>query len=246
MTAETNHLNKMKFSLLLLAFAALLSCKSRKEMPNPNNDSPLLEFEQHGCRGYCPTYKLSFLNNGVLRYEGLRNVEQLGVVKTAITPEELTQLRTELADVNLWQYPEVIESKVADAQSSTMTVYRDNKSHSVMGSIDRPKPILELETKLKNLAESHGLRVKKGIDPNAPAATDKELIVKLKDNVNAGNWLMQFESMKLHLVRRLSAENMWLVSYDPAVIEETKLINLLKTSEGVLDVQVNKATKDRN
>jgi len=234
------------FTMLSLAFVAIFSCKSRKEMNVSNDNSPLIEMQMHGCRGYCPTYKLSFRNNGELVYEGLRNVEQAGVVKTGITPEELSQLRAEVTAVNLWQYPEQIESRVADAPSSTMTVFAAGKSHSVSGSIDRPKPILDLENRMKDLAEMHGLRVKKGIDPNALPENSPQVIVKLKDSINAGNWIAQFKDLKLRLVRRLSAENMWLIGYDPGQIGEKALLERLKTTEGVLEAQADKATKDRN
>lgn len=233
--------------ILLIAVGTLAStCKSQKEMPKVQDRSPLVEMQMHGCRGFCPVYKLSFLHNTELIYEGIRNMEQMGVVKTGITPEEYAQLELLLAKANLRQYPEQIESKVADAPGATITLYDKAGSYAVSGSIDRPQPILDLENYMKKLAEGHGLRVKRGVDPNAPTHNTAEVIVRLKDDVNAGNWIVGFEEQKFRLVKRISAENAWLVSYDPDKISETQIIALFKNHKDVQDAQPNKKASERN
>lgn len=237
---------RILITLLLASSTLSTTCKSQKEMPKTKDSSPLVDMQMHGCRGYCPVYKLSFLHNTELLYEGIRNMEQMGVVKTGITKEEYDKLVLMLAKANLRQYPEVIESKVADAPGATITIYDEKGSHPVSGSIDRPKPILELEAFMKTLAEGHGLHVKHGIDPNAPVASDREVIVKLKDKVNAGNWIAQYKDYKIKLVRRVSAENLWVVAYNPAQMTEEAIIALLKKNIDVLEVQSNKKATDRN
>jgi hypothetical protein len=237
---------RILITLLIASGALATTCKSQKEMPKAQDHSPLVEMQMHGCRGYCPVYKLTFLHNTELVYEGMRNMEQMGVVKTGITKEEYDKLVLLMAKANLRQYPEQIKSGVADAPGSTITIYDEKGSHPVSGSIDRPKPILELEEYMKTLAEGHGLHVKHGVDPNAPVESDQQVIVKLKDNVNAGNWIAKYEDYKFKLVRRVSAENMWVVSYNPAQTSEEAIIKLLKKNSDVLDVQANKKATDRN
>jgi hypothetical protein len=229
-----------------LSALSILACKSQKAMPDATDKSVLIEFQQYGCRGYCPAYKLTFFNNGTLSYEGQRNVALIGMAEKNITPAELKQLKAEVAAVNLWQYPERIESQVADAPSASMMVTKDQKTHTVVGSIDRPKPILELEALLKNLAETHGLSVKKGVDPNALPTDAPELIVKLKENINAGDWVTSIQNLKLRLVRRIATENTWLLAFDPQQIKADKLIETLKVLPGVIDVQRNAKATDRN
>lgn len=215
-------------------------------MPDTNDKSALIQFEQFGCRGFCPSYKLTFFNNGVMAYEGLRNVALTGPAEKNITAEELRQLKAQVLSVNLWQYPEKIESQVADAPYASMTVTLGDKSHAVSGSIDRPRPILDLEASIKNLAEAHGLSVKRGVDPNALPEQAPQLIVKLKDDINAGNWIMAVKNVKLSLVRRLSAENTWLIAFDATQISAEKLIEALKAMKEVIDVQRNDKVTDRN
>jgi hypothetical protein len=236
------------YSYLLLILTLFSACRSQKDQPAATAATPVIELERHGCRGFCPQYKLRFMSNGSVAYEGIRNMEKMGAATIQLSNAELAKLLNEVQKVNLWQYPERIQSTVADAPSSTMQVFKEGKSHSVTGSIDRPKPILELEKMLQSLAEAHGLKVMRGVspdeaDPNAPV---KELLVKLKPEANIGNWMMQFSELKLRIVRRVSADNVWLVSYNPNEIAEKDLIELFKGTKEFVEAQPNKAVKERN
>jgi hypothetical protein len=237
----------MKAILLLFISLTLMSAEKCKKKSSGGDTSNLIGLETGPCFGYCPVFKLDVLNNGLVRYEGLRFVEKEGQDSFKLTETELKQLKTKVKEVNLWQYPDMIKTDVVDAPFATLTAYEAGKSKRVRGSIDRPAPLLELEGLLKDLTEAHGIQVKRGVNPNTPpAGTQQEVIVKLKPDVNAGNWINQFTEFKLRLVRRISAENMWLVAFDPKQIEEKTLIDLLKDTEGVVEVQANKPAKDRN
>ena len=197
------------------------------------------------CRGFCPVYMLTIYENGLLEYQGEKFVEKTGAASATLSPEELAQIRRVVTATNLWQYPDEVETRVMDAPYATLTTWNGDKTKSVRGSIDRPQPLLDLEKLLKSTAEAHGIKVIKGVNPNQPAAVSGEVIVKLKPEENAGNWVARFGEIKLRLVRRLY-DNTWLVSYDPAQIEEKQVIELLKTTDGALDVQANHPVKDRN
>lgn len=208
----------------------------------------LIRLATQGCRGYCPMYTLDFQNSGSVTYEGARFVKKVGKEVFQLTPAELTGLQAAVKKANLWQYPENIESRVADAPYATMTVYEGDKSHPVSGSIDRPKPLMELEMMLKDLAEAHGLEVKRGVNPDDPMLKlTAQVVVKLKQDVSAGNWIAPFDGdIKLRLVRRVASENNWLVAYNPEQFTEKEISDLLKDIEGVLDVVPAKGLKPGN
>lgn len=235
----------MKATFLLLISLALVSAsKCRK---NAADTSPLVGLETTGCFGFCPIFKLEFLNNGLVRYEGVRFLEKIGKDSFNLTKEELKQLKTKVKEVNLWQYPDMIKTDVVDAPFATLTAWEAGKSKSVRGSIDRPAPLLELEGMLKDLAVAHSFDVKRGVNPNDISETNRrEIIVKLKPDLNAGNWIGQFTEFKLQLVRRISTENIWRVAYDYKQVDEKTLIDLMKDMDGVLEVQPNHQAQDRN
>lgn len=231
----------MKTILLLLCSISLMATnKCDKKTGLGRNSTPMVQLETHGCRGYCPAYKLTFMTDGVVTYEGLRNMVKMGKDTIELSVAEFKRLNAALKTLNLWQYPEQIESRVADAPSSSITVYNAEKNHRVTGSIDRPKPILEFESLLKDLAEAHGLKVKEGVNPYEAPANQKEILVKFKSDINPGNFMMQFQEVKLRIVRRVSAENLWLIGYNPDQITEKQLIDMLKGMDGVLEAKPNK------
>ncbi len=199
--------------------------------------TPFISLSTQGCRGFCPIYTLDFRSDGSVAYEGTQFVEKTGKMEFQLTPEELKQLQAEVQQVNLWQYPEHIESRVADAPYATLKAYDGQKVHAVSGSIDRPKPLMELEMSMKDLAETHGIVVKKGVNPNDPIKKlTAQIIVKLKPEINSGNWIETFgEEIQLRLIRRVSSDNNWLVAYDPIMFKENEIIEIMKNTEGVLD-----------
>lgn len=231
--------------LILLAVATMAADQCGKN--KAGDTSPLISLETGPCFGFCPVFKLEVLNNGRVRYDGRRFVEKTGIDSFQLTETEIKQLKTRVKEANLWQYPDMIKTDIMDAPFATLIVHENGKSKTVRGSIDRPKPLLELENLIKDLAEAHDVMVKRGVNPNAtPAGASKEVIVKLRPEQNAGNWITKFSELKLRLVRRIATENIWLVAYDPKQIDEQTLIETLKNSEGVIEVQTNKPVNDRN
>ena len=231
----------MKIFLLLLSSVTLMASSKCSNSPAAVADhSPLVQLETHGCHGFCPIYKLLFHNDGLVTYEGIRNTVKIGLDSIQLTAAELKQLRQAVTAVNLWQYPERIESQIADASSSTLTAFNSEKQHGVYGSIDRPKPILEFEAMLKDLAEAHGLKIKNGVNPYEAPPNQQEILVHFKPDVNPGNFMMQFQEIRLRIVRRVSAENLWIIGYNPDQITEKQLIDMMKDMEGVLEAKSNK------
>lgn len=228
----------------MMILAALISCQTGKK--SASSAAPFVEIKSGACFGFCPVFRLTVRNNGLVEYEGMRFAEKAGLDSFQLTKAELAGLRKKVRQVNLWQYPDRIETQVADAPFVTLTAFRDGQSKSVVGSIDRPAPLLELETLLKNLAEKHDFQVDRGVNPNEiPAERRKEVIVKLQPDVNAGNWVREFTGYRFVLVRRLSSENIWLVAYDPGQMEEQAVLRLFKSSKGVLEAQANRKVEER-
>ncbi|TNE64424.1 MAG: hypothetical protein EP344_03790 [Bacteroidetes bacterium] len=231
--------------VLFLPLALLFSCKISQNAAWRN--SPFVELRTGGCFGFCPIIRLTVRNNGLVEYEGGMFAERTGLDSFQLEKEELRQLRVKVEQVNLWQYPDRIETDIMDAPSSTLTVFRDGRSKSVQGSADRPAPLVELENLIKNLAEAHEFQVKQGVNPRVPPPDSRaEVLVRLKPEVNAGNWLMQFTEFKFVLTGRVSEENIWKVAYDPKQIKEPAVIGLFKEHTDVLDVQSNMPVQDRH
>lgn len=223
---------------LLITISVLAFCKTGEKAATSN--APMVELQTGGCFGFCPIIRLTVRHNGWVEYEGQRFAEKQGLDSFQLAQAELRQLRDKVKSVNLWQYPDHIKSEIVDAPYATLTVFEEGRRKKVAGSIDRPAPLLELESLIKNLAEVHGFQVTQGVNPNEPPpGSRREVTVTLQPEVNAGNWIMQFSEFKFVLLRRVSEENKWIVGYDPRQLEEKAVIALFKDTEGVLEVQGN-------
>ncbi|MDX1911871.1 MAG: DUF6438 domain-containing protein [Saprospiraceae bacterium] len=249
----------MKHPLFLIAAAMIVACSPQKnasaQQPaaqwskttlKKEDANALLRFETGGCRGYCPIYKLTFRNDGSMEYFGNRHVEKVGNQTIKLTADEFSQLQNAVRRANLWEQPERLPSQVADAPPHTFTVFNTEKKHSVRAMGPMPQPMQELENLVQNIAEAHGIMVKKGVDPNDPASMKGQVIVKFKPDVNAGNFCMQFMEFKTKPVRRLGEDNIWLIGYNPSELTEEQFINIISGMDGVLEVQADKPVQERN
>jgi len=244
----------MKHSILLLLVAAIVvACTPQDNVSAqqtdaiaPTSTGTLVRLETGACRGYCPMYKLTFRNDGVLEYLGIRNVEKIGAETVRLSADEFAQLLKEVRKADLWQYPSVIPSTVVDAPVHTFIVYDGSKSHTVKGTAGIPQPIMALETLMQDIVEAHGIAVRKGAECKVPGALTGQAIVKFKMDVNAKDFCNQFSDIKVRTVRHLSEDNTWVIAYNPKELTETQFISLLKDMDGVLEVEPDKQVNERN
>jgi hypothetical protein len=248
----------MKFSqnpLLFLLFAAffLQNCTKKAatmptKTPAATKATPLVKLETGACRGFCPVVNLTFNSNGTVDYEGVRSVKKMGKARFQITKNELADLQNKLAEANLWQFQEEYKSDIADLPSATLTVFQGKKMKSIMGSTGRPLPVESMQQFLSGLAMVHDFPI---MSYNAADDFDEKatgsVLVELKKGVNPGNWILQFQDVRVKLVRRVAPErNIWLVHFDQKTIDETSLISLFKSTTDVLEVSKNVEVKERN
>lgn len=216
----------------------------------PTENQSLIILETTPCRGYCPAYKLDFFTNGSVQYEGIRFVEKIGVSTFQLTPTEQTMLHKKMEAANLWQYPESFPVTIVDGPGANITIYNGKAEKTIRGSIERPKPIRDMQDFLAGLAKAHGYKLDSFNPDDIPDTSPKtELLVKLKPEINAGNWVRDINRVSktnLKLVRRIGADNIWVVAFDASKFQQDDILTLLKSHEHVLEAQLNREAKERD
>lgn len=197
----------------------------------------LVSLQTGGCKGYCPIYRLTFYKDGNMEFNGYRAVEKVGNEMVKITADEYTQLLNAVRRANLWEHPARIPSDIVDAPMHTLTAYDGEKKHAVKGMGPLPEHLAALDQLMQDIAEAHGIRVKKGVDLTDPANMTGQVVVKFQPEVNAGNFCMQFMELTVKPVRRLAEENLWLIGFYPAEISEDNFISIMQGMEGVVDAK---------
>ncbi|MBL7807840.1 MAG: hypothetical protein JNN28_08510 [Saprospiraceae bacterium] len=206
----------------------------------------LIKLETYGCKGYCPVYKLTFNVDGTMNYSGYRHVEEVGEKYAKLTADEFSKLKNAVRRANLWELSEELPVTVADAPYHAFTVYEKDKKRKVKGAGPLPKDLEHLNQLMKDIAENHGMMVKKGVDPNDPSNMKGEVLVQFRQDINAGNFCMQFMEMKTRPLRRVSEDNIWILGFNPSELTEAQFIDILKGMDGVINAQSNKKLQQRN
>lgn len=231
--------------LIVLVAATAFQC-SRKKMPTLRPDQPYVSLSTSGCRGFCPVFRLDVLQGGVAVYTPERYCAVAEPRKFQLTEAELAALRERIKTIPYQKYPSYIESTIADAPGATLTFHQPDTSFSITGTIDRPKSLLELENHLRDIALAHGVDTRKAYDPNEiPPGSASELLVLLKEEVNAGNWISQIQVGNPRLIRRIPPNNAWVLSFDHTQIGIKDMIAVLEGSVDVIRVQRNMRTDPR-
>lgn len=227
---------------ILLVAAMILAClpqHSAFAQQATNTQNLLFQYEHGGCRGYCPIYKLLVHNDGTLEFNGFRNVEKVGNQMVKLSPDEFGRLKSQVLKANIWQYSE-LPITVADAPRRSFTVYQGRDEHKIKGAGELPKQLVELEDLIQEIAESHGIMVKNGVNSDDPANMTGEVVVRFQPGVDAEAFCKQFLEIKVQAIRRLDDKNTWLIGYYPSQIAEDPFMhNILENMEGVLDVRAN-------
>jgi Domain of unknown function (DUF6438) len=248
----------MKFSqnpLFFLLFTAIFlqNCTKKaastpSKTPAATKATPLVKLETGACRGFCPVVILTFNSDGSVDYEGVRSVKKMGKARFQISKKELADLETRLAEANLWQFQEVYPSDIADLPGATLTVYQGKKSKSIAGSAGRPLPVETMQQFLSGLSLVHDYPIT-SYNPadDFDEKTKGSVIVELKKGVNPGNWIHQFQDIRVKLVRRIAPDrNLWVVDFDQKSIDEESLISLFKSTTDVVNVSKNVEVKSRD
>ncbi len=85
--------------LLAMMILTLLSCKTTQKAQQSASET-LLSYSKGACLGNCPVYDVAIDQNGILSYNGLRNVPVLGKQTKKLSPQELTSLLALLKEMD--------------------------------------------------------------------------------------------------------------------------------------------------
>lgn len=159
------------FVIVLLSF----SCESRSTSSDnfPNNltipNDLEITFEQTPCKGNCWVYNLKVSADGLLLYEGIENVEKLGIFQDKLSVEEIKQLidefkKAEYFDLDNNYVNENCPIVVTDSPSIITSIRINGKFKKIthyLGCLEEernhviyPQKLYNLEMKIKVITNS--------------------------------------------------------------------------------------------
>jgi hypothetical protein len=98
-------------ALVMAAFSAIAGCQNRQAAVGSPASSPTVStapgfatvtFERTPCFGTCPVYKVTVMGDGVVRFDGTRNVDSVGTYNGRISAAAVVDLRRAFEDAKYW------------------------------------------------------------------------------------------------------------------------------------------------
>jgi len=252
--------NFMKYLTLFVISLAIISCKSKKEIASevtPVQESvaevssdPLIAFSKGACFGKCPVYSLTISQGGDMVYEGKRHTEKMGKHTKKLDLESTNELIALFEEYKFMQLKDLYESSVADLPSATISYTKDGVTKTVVGKMERPERVLNLQKKLELIANSNqGWTLIEASKNNIPEEKliKNQIIISTKGGPQLAKW---FDKMRVNhgirIVKRLSAAtDSWLISYNTKEYEPEDMLHLIRSNDFVTSAEFNKETEKR-
>ena len=247
----------MKYIPLFILLFGLLSCGSQKEVAKATLtqteeviENPIITLTKGACFGTCPVYTLSIMEGGKMIFEGLKNTTKLGTYSKQLTLEKMNELLSLFEQYKFMELQDFYESRVADLPAAAITYTKDGVTKKIVGKMERPQRVRDLEDKLAELAESDEnwilIKASDNLKPNEKVIKD-QIIITTKGGPQLARW---FDKMRvdhgIRIVKRLSASSgTWLVSYNTKEYSGEDMLKILRSDDFIRAAEYNLETEQR-
>jgi len=226
----------------ILSLAFVVSCKSPKETDDPSTLVREMELQKNPCFGKCPYYVMTIYKGGIVRFDGRKFVKKFGLYTKKLSKSEYKAIKKAFKAANVWSFEDSYNSDIPDIPKPRITFQQGDKIKSIIGDINRPQIIKDLQTKMEAIADSEGWTMRSVPNPEIQDyyITD-ELIISLKPRHDVKEWLKKYESWNMKILNPISEKkNLWLFKYDNPDLNPAQVINLLSLDEDVMILEFNK------
>jgi hypothetical protein len=149
----------MKWIILIVALTVSLSCKQSETITNATNTDPVesssetapvkesvfLTMERTPCFGRCPNYKITIMNTGKVRYNGINFTEKKGQFTKVISKQQLAQIQTKIDEINLFEMNDKYDSNITDIAAVALLVIYKGSKKKIFDRYGGPKELKEFE-----------------------------------------------------------------------------------------------------
>ncbi len=99
---ETKKMNTKLKHISIIAMILITSCSISKKLDINDTDKAYISLSKGKCQKYCPVYDLWIFKDGKVLYNGIDNVEKIGLHETTVSTKVLKQIDalTKAADIN--------------------------------------------------------------------------------------------------------------------------------------------------
>ena len=130
----------------------LVSCKSQKTINQTNADqvNPIITLSKSSCFGKCKVYNLKVYEDRTVIYEGVKNVERIGIFKSIISEHDYNSLINLFESVNFQDLNPTYLTGVRDKQKMTLGYSQKEVKYQNRAA---SKELKEITKKIESITE---------------------------------------------------------------------------------------------
>ncbi|MBK6544172.1 MAG: hypothetical protein IPG12_02640 [Saprospiraceae bacterium] len=118
------------------------------------NTDTLLYYQRSACFGFCPTYNYTLYQNGMVKYEAIQHVDNVGTHFGLVTDAWWTEVLKEIQKSNFFElldvYPVEKELYIPDLPNTIITIKDFGKRKSIIDNHHAPKELKDFEFYLES------------------------------------------------------------------------------------------------
>lgn len=158
---ENVRIGKRGILMMCIALCGTMffSCKAKKEVEEEVKTVEVVEsyrdswikLQRSGCYGTCPIYNVTIYGNGIVKYEGKKYVDRIGMYIGHIEPEVFTEIMAMSKEYGFMDMDSIYSASITDLPSSQITLLHNQKTKSVREDGEGPKELIRFQRYLDGL-----------------------------------------------------------------------------------------------
>lgn len=222
--------------IISLVWSFLVQCSSKKVLVG-RPGTKLLEMSKSPCFGYCPVYRVTIYQNGLMQLNAKQNMSLNGLYEHQLGKVELKKIKSILKELKLASFKNEYREPIADAPSTELIYYGENPEKRIFTNHQYPSDLQSFVDHIDSLALSD--HWEKLVENRVKT----EIILQLKPGMTISDVLKKYSAYDMMLGKRLdpTTNQYWTVT---AMIEpETTdaFIKMLSEDPSIQQAQLNKS-----
>ena len=212
----------------------------------------VLEYSKSPCYGTCPHFTMSVYEGGWTIFEGKQHTAKEGTTIVQLTADQLATLRQQFQAADLWSCEKSYGDRIMDIPTTTVHYFEDQRDRSVQWKMRQPAQLQTLDSQLMELVYAQGWVKKRttakdrSLQEVPEVIIDNELIIQIKDKMDAKEWASQYKEYGLQLKKPISrTANMHLFTFDTKLIDSDKMMEMILADKQVSRAEFNKRLQQR-
>ena len=111
------------------------------ELEGLNNyqKKPLVKMRKTPCFGKCPYFEVSIFDDGLIKYEGFKFVDRIGLYSSKINKKQVALIEDFIRRIDFFSFDEVYDARVTDLPSIIIEINLNGEYHKVKGRYKIPE-----------------------------------------------------------------------------------------------------------